>query len=273
MGGWGWYGPRRYGYGGGCLGGMMSMILVPVILVVMVILAVVSNTMSGVGEVVQGGSVRYDEEVFQDYANAQYQKEFGSSSAYEDNLLIVFLTSEDHYDYSYIAWVGDHIVTDVNWLLGSNDTELGWAMSQSINQSSYKYSLDSNLAQVMQQMTKEIQDLGLESSFDCTEDHVQVSSHLTNYTQLELTNTTVNDALTAFTQATGIPAVIVVEDMEDVFGRSVSTGSAVSVFLVIAVVILVIVLLVNAGSRRRQQGTGSAEDDRTRQYRQFDDQY
>ena len=98
-------------------------------------------------------NVAYDENVFQDYADSQYRKEFSGTSGYEDNILLVFLTEdEEYYDYYYIAWVGDHIVTDVNYLFGNEQTELGEAIGNHVNASSYKYSLDSNLAQVVEAM-------------------------------------------------------------------------------------------------------------------------
>lgn len=168
-----------------------------------------------------GGRFRYDENAFQDYADAQYAAEFGSSDAYEDNLLItVLVEDEDYYDFCYIAWVGDHVAADINLMMGSSGTALGQAMDSCINGASYKYSLDSNLAQVVALLTEQIHQLDLDSSFSCDEDHTQVISHLTNHSQIGMNEETVNTALAAFTDATGIPAVIVVEDMDEVFTRS-----------------------------------------------------
>lgn len=264
MGG-GWYPRRRY-YGGGCFGGMLNMILGPIILILLVVFSLFSYVGSSVNSIAQGGNVRYDEEQFQDYADAQYAAEFGSSTAYEDNLLIVFLVDEEHTDFNYIAWVGDHIDSDINYMLGNNQTELGQAMNSCINEASYKYSLDSNLAQVMGEMTEKIEALGLESSFTCTENHAQVTSHLTNHSDLNLTETTVNDALTAFTDKTGIPAVIVIEDMEDVFGKTMPTGS---IALVVVVALLGIILVVNVIRRRGENDRNQSD----RRYHDFDDQY
>lgn len=266
MGG-GWYPRRRY-YGGGCFSGIFSTI----ILILVVILSLFSLVGSSFRGIAQGGTVQYDEERFQDYADTQYAAEFGSSSAYEDNLLIVFLVDEGHTDYHYIAWVGDHIAPDINYMLGSNQTELGQAMNFCINASSYKYSLDSNLAQVMGEMAAKIEALGLESSFTCTENHGQVTSHLTNHSDLRLTDSTVNDALSAFTEKTGIPVVIVVEDMEDVFGRTMPIGS---IAVVAVVAVIAIVLVVNVIRRRRKQNNDfdNGRNQSDRRYHDFDDQY
>lgn len=260
MGG-GWHHrPRRYG--GGCLGGMLSMILAPILIIVLVVSVLLSAVSSTVRTTANGGTVLYDEEKLQDYANEQYAGAFDSSTAYEDNLLIVFLVDEEHSDYYYIAWVGDHIATDINYMLGNNQTELGQAMSQSINTSSYKYSLDSNLAQVMETMTAEVESLGLESSFKCSENHIQAQSRLKNYSSLELTESTVNDALADFTDATGIPTVIVVEDMEDVFGKTTS-GRTVKTVIVVVVLIFAIVLISKGFRRRKNDGYDN-------RYRDFD---
>lgn len=207
------------------MGGLLGVILVPIVLIMFVVAifgSLLSSCTASSGPMSQSNEaqyseVEYDEEKFQDYADAQYAAEFGDSTAYEDNLLIVFLTDEDYYSFSYIAWVGDHIATDINYMFGNEETELGQAMEASINTTSYKYSLDSNLAQVMETMEQKITAQGLDSSFKCEEEHVQVESHLTNKTSISMTEDTVNDALKNFTESTGIPVVIVVEDMDEVF--------------------------------------------------------
>ena len=253
MGGWGMYPRRRYS-GGGCLGSLMNMIFGPIIFVIVILFFLFIIMGNGV-TVQETGN--YDENALQDYANRQYEAEFGGSSAYEDNLLITFLIDdEEYYDFYYIAWVGDHIATDINHMLGNNDTVLGQAMNACINATSYKYSLDSNLAQVMEMMSRKIQALGLENSFTCTENHAQVTSHLTNHTNLDMTEDTVNDALAAFTDATGIPVVIVVEDMDAVFGRTVAntSGSSVSFVLILGLIAIVVIVLVVKKQRRRNFG-------------------
>ncbi len=258
---------------GGCFGGLFSSFFAIILVIILIIGGAFSFVGSSFSAITQGGVVSYNEETFEDYTDAQYAAEFGSSSAYEDNLLITFLVDEDYYSYYYIAWVGDHIATDINYMLGSNNTELGRAMSSCINESNYKYSLDSNLAQVINTMSNHITALELESSFTCSEEHEQVTSHLTNHSSMSLTEATVNDALTGFTEATGIPVVIVVEDMEDVFGKSIPISAIITALLTVAVVILVIVLVVNAFRRRRNQDGDDAYNGNGRRYSDYDDRY
>ena len=198
--------------GGGCCSGFFGTIIFVVVVLFLCVGSFFGN--------VDINLDRYDEEKFQDFANSQYKAEFGKSSAYEDNLLITVLTQDDYVSYYYIAWVGDHIDYDINGLLGNDYTTLGQLMKNNISETSYKYSLDTDLARVMQDLTVAVQSLGLESSFTCSENHVQIKSHLTNRSAVELTESTVNEALTDFTDATGIPVVIVVEDMDDVFGSA-----------------------------------------------------
>lgn len=207
-------GYHRSGFlgGGGCCSGFFGTIIFVVVALFLMI-----GSFFGKVDI---NLDRYNEEKFQDFANSQYEAEFGRSSAYEDNLLITVLTQDDYSTFYYIAWVGDHVEQEINALLGNNSTVLGQLMDNHISQTNYKYSLDADLARVMQALTAEVQSLGLEDSFACSENHAQVKSHLTNRSQLDLTESTVNDALTVFTDATGIPVVVVVEDMDDVFGSS-----------------------------------------------------
>ena len=247
---WGMGYHRPYYGGGGCLGGLLGIVMVPVVLL-LVITTFFGNAISSL---FGGGGityVSYDENTFQAYADTCYAEEFGNSTAYEDNILLVFLTDEECYDYYYIAWVGDHIETDINYLFGNNQTALGRAILANVNQSSYMYSLDSNLAQVVKQMAANIEAQSLASSFTCKEDHVQVRSHLTNKTDLPLTEEAVNEALVDFTEKTGIPMVIVVDDMTDVFGRNMSGGSPLTSVLGVVLIVIVIVLAVYFVKRKK----------------------
>lgn len=236
------------------MSGLFGMFLLPIIIIVFV-LAILFSSCSVNYVTVEEYSDTYDENELQDFADEQYAAEFGKSTAYEDNLLIVVLTDDDYYEYSYIAWAGDHIVTSINNLLGNEQTELGRAMSASINETSYKYSLDSNLAQVMELMTQEVAELGVESSFTCEENHNQVSSHLTNKSDIPMTEETVNNALEKFTEQTGISTVIVVEDADEVFGTQTigNNGTSIWKVLTVLVVVGVVVYLIVRGVLKRKE--------------------
>ena len=276
MGGWGWR-PRPRHYGGGCLGGLVSAALTPIILLLFIV-AMLLSFCSAPDNRTPEYETSYNEEVFEDYADDQYAALFSGSKCYEDNLLIVFLVNEDYYQYNYIAWVGDDIAKSISDKLGNNSTELGQTMESCINETNYKYSLDSDLAAVMDAMTAEIQGLGLESSLTCGTNHGTVQTTFVNKTDLPMTASTVENALERFAGATGIPVAIVVEDMEDVFGsgssaQTTQSSSRISVWMVlvlVAAVVLVVFFIVK--SRKGRDGEfGTSE--KNSKYRQFDDQY
>ena len=230
----------------------------PILLILFAVMMLFSMVGSSFASISEGGVVSYNEEVFQDYADAQYAAEF-SGTAYEDNILLVVLTDESNSNYCYIAWVGDHIATDINSMFGSNGTQLGNAMNASINTANYKYSLDSNLAQVVTQMQKHVTQLGTANTFSCQEER-QAIAHLTNRSDLNLTADTVNLALESFTQATGSPMVIVVDEMEDVFGRSIAGGSVVTLLVGGGLLLLAVVLIVKTVKRKRRNSDDERHD-------------
>lgn len=224
--GGGWH-RRNYGYGGGCLGSIAGFAAIPLLIIFAVIYlfgSPVSNNSEIIDQNTSDTYYIYDENLFQDYADKQYRDEFGSSTAYEDNILLVFLTeSENYYDYYYIAWVGDHIDYEITEMFGNEYTEFGQYVNDNINMSSYKYSLDSNIAAIVSAMEDEIVSKGLASSFTCEENHNQVESHITNKSGVQITDDTVNAALQNFTQTTGISIVVVVDDIDEVFESSSSS--------------------------------------------------
>lgn len=243
-GGWHWHFGPRY-HGGGFIGGLFSMLMMPIIFLLIGGILLISTVSDALTTAANGGIVEYDENKFQDYADLCYAEEFGASTTYEDHILITVLVDpEGLTDYYYIAWVGDHIRYEISDLFGDNYTALGRAMASCINEKSYKYSLDSNLAQVMQTMKRQVQAQGLESSFHCNETQDSVQSHLTNKSSLSLTDSTVNAAMEDFSETTGISVVIVVDEMEAVFGRTmpgsyIGTILFCSIFVVIGAIMLV----------------------------------
>ncbi len=249
----GMFGHPYYGRRGGCLGSLVGMLMFPIILILIVVVFFLSFFGSAFTNVSSGGEIRYDEATFQKYANKQYAAEFGTSSAYEDNLLIVFLTNEETDGYYTIAWVGDNIKTDITAMFGNEHTAFGRAVLSSINNTYYAYSLGSNLVSVMDIMTDKVTELGLESSFRTKSDHSNMTaSHLTNHTQLIVSEQTVDIALVNFTEQTDIPVVIVLDTMENVFGKTIATSDIIAVVIMIALLVLAIYLIVRAFRKRKE---------------------
>lgn len=193
----------------------MNMILVPILIVIFLIVFVFSSL---TGNLTWDN---YNEDVFQDYANDKYFQYFGNVADTEDQLLIVFLTYEDNYQFNYIAWSGDHITSQIDDMLGNEYTTLGRLMNNNIAED-YKYSLGKNLAQVMEDLTAQIKALELESSFrdSCKGDHQNADGQFVNNTTLSISSTTVETALNDFAAATGISVVLLVEDSTVVFGTN-----------------------------------------------------
>lgn len=261
---YGGYGPRRrygygYGYGGGCLSGLIGALMAPIILLLLVGVFFVSYIGTAMTNVANGGIVSYNEETFQKYANDRYYEEFATASAFEDNLLIVFLTNEESDGYYAIAWIGDNVRTDINLMFGDEYTAFGRAMRGSVNAEYHAYSLSANLAAVMETMTDEIEGLGLPSSFKTERDHSKmVESHLTNRSHLTMNPETVNTALQQFTEETGISAVIVVDTMENVFGKNIPLSDIVMLLIMVGLIVLAIYLIVRAvKNNRNKQNNGN----------------
>lgn len=230
---------------------MMAMLVLPIIIILVAVILIMSLFGSALGTLVSGGEVIYDENAYQDYANEMYYAEFGSSDAFEDNILLVFLVDKDFYDYNFIAWVGDDIETKVNYMFGNEQSELGRAIkSSAINSQSYKYSMGQGITQVAEHMQEKIVGLGLDSNFKCEEDRSKTDSHIKNYTDLQINSSTVDKALKEFTKETGIPIVVVVEYREEVFGKTISPTDILMIIIAIGLIILAIVLIVKAVKKR-----------------------
>lgn len=261
----GWFFRPRYYYGGGCLGGLLGMFLAPVVFLLLAVVMLMSTFGSAFSSIATGGEIAYNETAFQDYANAQYFAEFGAEKDSEDQLLLVFLIEdEQYYDYAYIAWCGDHLQSKINAMFGAEGTRLGSAVQNSaINGSSYKYSLDSGIAQVIGTMQGHIEALGLESSFICDSAPSAYESHLINRANIDMTEDTVNTALENFTEATGIAVAVVVEDADEVLPRNFDY---VSVFIALIFLVIAVVMIVQALKQKDRKKRDGDRDDNYNRY-------
>ena len=255
------FGPRRYYYGGGgCLGGLIGALMAPFIVLLVVGVMMFAMIGSALSNVANGGVISYNEETFQSYADKEYKKAFGNSDAPEDNILIVILVNEESSGYYYLPWGGSNIVDEVGNLFAQ-----GRDFDQSVEgtiQNYYAHSLDEDLAKVMRTMTRKVANLNLETSFYDEQSHANSpASHLINNTELAMTEKTVNDSLSAFTEATGIPVVIVVEDMETVFGKNMPMDSIIILIVLAAIAIAAIVAIVRTVKNRKGFRQGNPEDD------------
>ncbi len=230
---------RPYYRGGGCLGGTMSMLILPIIIVVMLAISFIGSIGSSVNDIKTGGDYVYSEQKLQDFASNSYKDAFGSS---EDGLLVVFLTEEDADGYYCIAWLGDNIRNEINLMFGDETTEFGRTMLNSINSEYYANSLAKNLAVAMTTMADKIEQLNLSSSFIAKQDGlIKCEPHITNSSQFDISAVTVGRALEEFKEKTDITAVIAVADMGDVFDKKMKSGTILTiVFLIVIAVVLVL---------------------------------
>lgn len=196
----------------------------------------------------------YDEAAFQRAADEKYATYFDSGATYEDNLLLYFLVDEKCEDIYFIAWVGDNINYEISELFGGNGTEFGQSIGNNVA-NYYAYSLDSNLAAVVNDMEKLIVNKGIPSFKHETKPAAASESRLIDLTYEgapELTASTVNAALASFTEATGIRTVICVDYIDNVFEPARSVSGA-SIFMIVAILLLIVVIVVVAISSKKKK--------------------
>ena len=227
----------------------MGMMLMPVIILLIaltLIVNVIGSVGSSISNVASGGQILYDEPQMENYANKQYAAEFKNAKDYEDNILIVFLADESYEGYYTIAWVGDNIANDINYMFGNEYTEFGREMTGNIN-SYFEYSLSKNLASVIDGMTDEVVNLGLSSSFIRDNGSpAGYQSHVTNHSSLSVNAETLNRALQDFTKETDIPIVIVIDDIDNVFDRTINGNDIFTIIFAVVMAGVAIYLLVRA---------------------------
>lgn len=187
----------------------------------------------------------YDEGALQDYANKQYAVAFGNTDDYELNILLVFTVYDDYNGYETIAFVGDDLDSKITNMYGNEYTEYGIAVMANMS-SNYQYSISKNLASIVDTMADKTaqysqnDDESIDTSF----------SRLINDSSLSINDQTVNKALVAFTEKTGINIAIAVADGADVFGES----EGFKTLGIIAIVIMAVIAIFAIFSKRSGGG-------------------
>ena len=271
--GWGWgWGWRRpyYGYGGGCLGGLASLIILPVALILIVGILIVNLIGGGISNLASGGTIGYEERELQEYADAEYRTVYGATEdAYESNILIVFLVNDETDGYNCIAWVGNNVTDGIYNLFGDGSSVFGRLVLSSVNDY-YAYSLDRDLATVITSLQTQIKSLGLASPLKPNAKISDGPSEVYNRTDsFSLAPSALAPTLSEFTEETGIPISVVVEDAEAVFGRTLS-GSAIFLIILLSGVAIALTVAVVMALRRKKRG--KQESDRNG-YRPGNDSY
>ena len=196
--------------------------------------------------------VDYSEETASGYALEQYEALFKGEAGYEDKVLLVLFTYENHVDYDFIAMIGDDLSNSVyNSLRGSNST-LSRAMDRYISSVDYETTLGRDLSSVVDDLKESFSLLGNPFSSRCHDTvHVDGDSYLINKTDLEINEDMVNTSLTDFTAATEIEMVVLVTEAASVFGY-VSPGPLLIVVAILLVIAGAIIFAVVRGMKARK---------------------
>jgi hypothetical protein len=166
------------------------------------------------------------------------------------------LEDDEYYDYAYIAWVGDHVKEDVSLLFGNEYTPFGQRVSYHLDVSSYKYSAGKNIASVVADMKNEVLSLSLDRHLGCNESPDLPPVYFVNNTEINVSSDSLQDELKAFTDSTGIPIAVVVEDMDDVFASGGASSSLIPVFIC---VVAVAVIAIDISKKKKAKPSGDSQ--------------
>lgn len=238
------FGPRRHYYGGGgggCGGVIVALVILGVFALAFLGMLIDSLTVGSD----PNGNIIYDEGTFQSYANSEYFNAFSATEDYENNILLVYTVYEGYDGFECIAWAGDNVPTSINEMM------TGSAISSGISDY-YEFQLSKGIAMSVDKLTDRApaSSASVDTRF----------SKLTNYSSLEMNKETVNEALVAFAEKTGINIAVVVVDGADVFGVSESGDAGFAIFGIVFIAIIAIIII---GSVNKSKGNGSSSNDKT----------
>ncbi len=254
-GGWG-FRRRYYGgyYGGGCLGGLLGLILAPVIVIFMAATLLFVSISGLVSDISTGGSYQWDEYALQIYAGDQYDAIYTDEDTYDDNLMILFLADpESDYTYAYIGWVGDNLDERVYNMFGNEYTELGRAFAAKMPEM-YQNSLSKNLALVVGEMEDAVGSGDHYDHYVTAPEGEPLAPRFVNHSSIPITEKTVETSLNSFYEETGLSMSLVVANIDEVFEKGYDSSTIVFLIIGIALLALAIFLIVRAVKAKKNGG-------------------
>ncbi|MBQ8545567.1 MAG: hypothetical protein IJ437_01365 [Clostridia bacterium] len=254
-------GPMFFG-GGGFFGGLFAVLLFPIIIVFIAIIFLISSIFSVFTTAAQGGKLTYDEETFQAYADEQYAEQFYGKGAYEDNLLIVFAATEDRSHFEYLVWAGNHLNDDA-YETAKGSTVFEDAIESNIeNGTLFKYSINNDLPNVIEDMTSYLEGKELFESTCKDQNHVgeKASLVINNTTDLTISEDDINPMLEEFTQKTEIPVVIIIEDAEEIFETEYPIAAIVISVLIIGLGVFLIIFFIRKYKKEKKEAQSNSDE-------------
>lgn len=241
------FGPRRRYYGGGYHGGggssgaIIGAVICFFIVFALIIGLIFASADNGIG---------YDEQRFQEYANEQYYAAFSDTEDYEGNILLVFLVYEGYDGYDCIPWGGYNIDAQTEELFGAYFE----ATVRSAIPNYYEHALTKSLRQIVDKMTNAAPNNAASGTADTSH------SMLYNNTSLEIEKTIVNGVLEEFTEKTGYPIAIVVEDGEEIYSEEDGSedGIIMVVIMIIIIIIIIAIAIIIISSTKKNKGGGGS---------------
>lgn len=246
---------RRPYYGYGFHGGFFALFFLPILILSIAAIFLLTSVIQLISVLAQGGVVTYDSSKFRDYALTQYEAQFDASSAgYEDNLLIVFSTVEGYDEYRVQAMIGNNIIDGITYMF-DDGAEFSRALEKHLLADDYSTSLDRCLYSAIDSITQSAQNYPSSFLKEQTVDH-RSSAVINRDENLKgFTGEYTQAALDAFTEETGIPVVLIIEDEEDIFGRGVPAYVIVSGLISLGFCIFGTVWIVKAVKAKKQSHT------------------
>ena len=227
------FGPRRHYYGGGgggCGGVIVALVILGVFALAFLGMLIDSLT---VGDD-PNGDIIYNETVFQTYAGGEYNNAFRGTEDYENNILLVYTVYEGYDGFECVAWVGNNVPTSIDEMMTGSAIRSGLS-------DYYEFQLSKGIAMSIDKLTDRApaSSASVDTRF----------SKLTNYSSLEMNKETVNKALVAFAEKTGINIAVVVVDGADVFGVSESGDAGFAIFGLLFIVAIIIIIIASSRSK------------------------
>jgi len=245
---------------------LFNVIATPLLIIILASVLLITNLVSLIGILVNGGEIVYEKEALNTYVTDVYDGQFKVSgkNAKNSGIAIMFFYNEDKEIIEHTVKIGTNVSAKVQAAFSGESSAMNEYLKNKVNSADRKDSLATVLTGMVNELAKEIDGYDLTSPFVQNTELNKVPASAAIIMPVEkkgekaqpLTTedgtvlmsaadeAQLSKAMVEFTKTTGIPVVLTIDTSVRAFGRSVPTSDIFMVVLLLLVVALCVVNLV-----------------------------
>lgn len=240
---------------------LFNVIATPVLICILASILLITNLVSLIGVLVNGGEIVYEEAAVTSYTTGAYDDQFkkvAGKNAKDSGIAIMFFYNEDINAWEHTTVIGNNVSSEIKNTFSGESSAMYKYLNDKVAAGSQDKAFVTAISGMMTELAKVIDEYDLTSPFVKNTDLSKMPKSCVVLMPKEKANEKaqpvvsedgavilsveqgeeLSKAMVAFTEATGVPVLMTIDTSVRAFGRTIPTTDIFMVVLLLAVVAL-----------------------------------